>query len=132
MALMRAREVVMQEFRPLLAEHGLTEQQWRVLRALSAQSDGIEMRDLAATTFLLGPSLSRIVANLERRGLVERLPVEGDLRRSRIVLAPGGANTVKTLSPESEKRYAAIENRFGPDRLASLYDLLDDLAAIAD
>ena len=32
--LLQARESVMAEFRPLLNEHGLTEQQWRVIRAL--------------------------------------------------------------------------------------------------
>lgn len=130
MALMRAREVVMQQFRPLLAEHDLTEQQWRVLRALSATVDGHEIRELAEATFLLGPSLSRIIANLEGRELVNRLPVEGDLRRSRIVLAPAGAAVVRTMSPKSEDRYAVIEAEFGSDRLAQLYDLLDELGTI--
>ena len=34
MALLRAREAVMARFRPLFRLHGVTEQQWRVLRAL--------------------------------------------------------------------------------------------------
>jgi hypothetical protein len=34
MALMRTREAVMKRFRPSLRDHALTEQQWRVLRAL--------------------------------------------------------------------------------------------------
>ncbi len=35
MALLRAREAVMRRFRPGLRDHGVTEQQWRVLRALA-------------------------------------------------------------------------------------------------
>lgn len=36
MALLRLRERVMAEFRPIMSEHGVTEQQWRVLRVLAA------------------------------------------------------------------------------------------------
>src|ERR1043166_1624554 len=36
MSLLRAREAVMRQFRPSLRSHGLTEQQWRILRALTA------------------------------------------------------------------------------------------------
>jgi hypothetical protein len=42
MALLRAREAVMRQFRPSLRQHGLTEQQWRILRAL-AGVDAIEV-----------------------------------------------------------------------------------------
>ncbi|MDU2926702.1 MAG: homoprotocatechuate degradation operon regulator HpaR, partial [Bradyrhizobium sp.] len=42
MALLRAREAVMRQFRPILRQHGLTEQQWRILRALAAV-DAIEV-----------------------------------------------------------------------------------------
>jgi len=34
MELLKAREAAMERFRPMLREHGLTEQQWRVIRAL--------------------------------------------------------------------------------------------------
>src|SRR5438552_16034721 len=71
MSLLRAREAVMRQFRPSLRGHGLTEQQWRILRALAA-IDAIEVTELARTAFLLGPSLSRILRDLEARHLIER------------------------------------------------------------
>ena len=46
MSLLRAREAVMRHFRPSLRDHGLTEQQWRILRAL-ASIDAIEVTELA-------------------------------------------------------------------------------------
>src|SRR6202051_4457534 len=64
MSLLRAREAVMRQFRPSLRNHGLTEQQWRILRALTAV-DAIEVTELARVAFLLGPSLSRILRDLE-------------------------------------------------------------------
>src|ERR1700722_6444323 len=60
MSLLRAREAVMRQFRPSLRNHGLTEQQWRILRALTAV-DTIVVTELARVAFLLGPSLSRIL-----------------------------------------------------------------------
>src|SRR3982074_2709987 len=64
MSLLRAREAVMRQFRPSLRNHGLTEQQWRILRALTAV-DAIEVTELARVAFLLGPSLPRILPALE-------------------------------------------------------------------
>ena len=65
MALLQAREAAMRLFRPLLAEHDLTEQQWRVLRALRAADDPVDAGELAERTFLLAPSLSRMLSNME-------------------------------------------------------------------
>jgi len=130
MALMRARESVMRVFRPVLASHGLSEQQWRVLRALASAEDGLAVGELADRTFLLGPSLSRILANLERRRLVDRTIVSDDLRRSRITISAVGLELVRAVAPESEAHYARIEASFGPQRMAGLYELLEDLAIL--
>ena len=46
MALLKAREAVMAGFRPDLEAHGLTEQQWRVLRVLT-EHPGITAGELA-------------------------------------------------------------------------------------
>lgn len=132
MALMRARERVMREFRPLLAEHDLSEQQWRTLRALAATQAPIEVAEIAERTFLLGPSVSRILGNLESRGLIERQTVATDQRRAAISLSAKGRALVERIAPESESRYADIEQRFGTERLAELYLLLDELALIEE
>src|SRR5215475_14217400 len=81
MSLLRAREAVMRQFRPSLRHHGLTEQQWRILRALTSV-DEIEVTELAHLAFLLGPSLSRILRDLETRQLIERKTAASDLRRA--------------------------------------------------
>ena len=81
MSLLKARESVMQRFRSSLRLFNITEQQWRVLRALSSV-ESIEVTVLAKATFLLAPSLSRILKDLEERHLVIKTPVAKDLRRS--------------------------------------------------
>jgi len=128
MALMRAREATMRFFRPALRAHGLSEQQWRVLRALAARGP-IEAMALARTTFLLPPSLSRILRDLGARKLIERRADSADLRRSLIVISPAGHALMATQAPASEAGYAEIARRFGPERLARLQAELDALEA---
>ena len=89
MSLLRAREAVMRQFRPSLRHHGLTEQQWRILRALAAV-EAIEVTELAHIAFLLGPSLSRILRDLETRRLIERRTAESDLRRGVVSISDKG------------------------------------------
>lgn len=126
MSLLRAREAVMRQFRPSLREHGLTEQQWRILRALAA-IDCTEVTELARTAFLLGPSLSRILRDLEARGLVERRTVEADQRRSIVSISPKGVKLMASVAPTSEAIYATITQRYGVRKLAELQEMLGEL-----
>ena len=58
--LLRARESLMMSFRPLLAKHNFTEQQWRVLRVLGEKGP-CDAGQLATEACILSPSLSRII-----------------------------------------------------------------------
>lgn len=123
MSLMRAREAVMRHFRPSLRAHGLTEQQWRILRALSA-IDSIEVTDLAHVAYLLGPSLSRILRDLESRRLIERKTVKSDLRRGTVSITAKGLKLIEAVAPHSEAIYAEMTKRYGAQKLADLQDML--------
>lgn len=128
MSLLRAREAVMRQFRPSLRNHGLTEQQWRILRALTAV-DEIEVTELARTAFLLGPSLSRILRDLEARQLIERKAAENDARRAVVSISAKGLKLIEAVAPTSEVIYAAITRRYGARKLAELQEMLGALEA---
>jgi homoprotocatechuate degradation regulator HpaR len=123
MSLLRAREAVMRHFRPSLRDHGLTEQQWRILRAL-ASVDSIEVTELARVAFLLGPSLSRILRDLEARHLIERRVAKADLRRGMVSISARGLKLIEAVAPTSEAIYAAMTRRYGARKLADLQDML--------
>jgi homoprotocatechuate degradation regulator HpaR len=123
MSLLRAREAVMRHFRPSLRDHGLTEQQWRILRAL-ASVDTIEVTELARVAFLLGPSLSRILRDLEVRHLIERRVAKADLRRGVVSISARGLKLIEAVAPSSEAIYAAMTRRYGARKLADLQDML--------
>ncbi len=126
MALLKAREAVMRQFRPSLHNYGITEQQWRVLRALTTV-ETIEVLELAKATYLLPPSLSRILKDLEERDLIVRSVSEVDLRRGIISISPAGRSLIEAAGPVSEAIYAEITARFGAEKLKALHALLDEL-----
>lgn len=126
MALLRAREAVMRQFRPSLNAYGITEQQWRVLRALT-NVESIEILELARATFLLAPSLSRILKDLDDRKLVVRRASRKDLRRGLVSISPEGRTLIDMAGAKSEAIYAEITSRFGPEKLRALHELLAEL-----
>jgi len=131
MQLLKAREAAMARFRPMLRAHGLTEQQWRVLRVLAAWPD-IDASAIARRSLLLAPSLSRILQHLESAGLIARRTPAGDLRRAVFALTARGRARFEAVAPDSERLYRDITLAFGPQRLAALYDLLSEFAEVLD
>ncbi len=123
MALLRAREAFMAEFRPMLHEHSLTEQQWRVLRVLMENAE-ITVTGLAREAVILPPSLSRILRGLVNKGLVKRRAQRIDQRRAQVQITPKGQRLFKAVAPHSSGIYAELEKRLGKKRLKDLAELL--------
>lgn len=126
MSLLLAREAIMTRFRPALKLFNITEQQWRVLRALSSVRE-IEVMELAKATSLLAPSLSRILRDMEERGLVERRQVPDDLRRSLISISQDGLKLIDAVAPYSESIYQEITETVGRDKMDLLQQLCKDV-----
>lgn len=129
MQLLRAREAVMQRFRPTLRDLSLTDQQGRVMRAL-ADGEGLEMMELAARCCIHPASLSRIVPKLVARGFVRRRPDRRDARRVTVALTAKGRATFWTVWVESERIYGAIADELGTSHLHDLLHGLDALIEI--
>lgn len=118
----------MRHFRPSLQAAGLTEQQWRALRALNGQNE-IDATRLAGATFLLAPSLTRILRDLEGRGLVSRRSDPRDARVALIALTDEGAALLRQVGAHSERIYQAIETRVGAEKLDRLMRALAEIEA---
>ena len=125
-ALLRAREKVMERYRPLLQKHDVSEQQWRVIRVLN-ETPGIDMGALASAANILAPSLSRMTKSLEDRGLLDMRRTPGDGRRASLALTDKGKALIRAIAPESAAIGAEIEARVGAARVKALLDDLDAL-----
>lgn len=131
MALLRAREAVMENFRPMLASLKVTEQQWRVLRVL-AEAESIDATEVAKRAAILAPSLTRIVRLLEKRKLLRRRKDKVDKRRVILEIAPHGLELIARGAPQSQAVHKLLEERFGQDRLNTLLDLLAEVTSAAE
>ena len=119
--------------RPSLRGHGLSDQQWRVLRVLGEHAhepEGIETGRVAREAYLLGPSLTGVLARMERDGLITRSRCAQDARRTVVRATALGLDKVQTLSHTVQDHYRWVEKRLGKQQLQQLYALLDALIAL--
>jgi homoprotocatechuate degradation regulator HpaR len=130
MALLRAREAVMNRFRPLLAAHRVTEQQWRILRVL-AESGPLDATELSLRCSILRPSLTLILRALADRRLVSRKRHQRDGRRLVLEATPQALALIQKAAPESKAIHRALETEFGKKRLQRLLHVLDELARLS-
>lgn len=122
--LLLARESVISRFRPLLKAHGVTEQQWRILRAL-VDLGPMEPRQIVRCCGISSPSLTGVLARMDELGLVQRERFDHDARRVLVTLTPKSRQLAQRLAPKIEALYAEIETAMGRDFLQGLYTALD-------
>jgi homoprotocatechuate degradation regulator HpaR len=124
--LLQARESVMAHTRPSLRQHGLSDQQWRVLRVLGEQGT-METGKVAREAYILGPSLTGVLARMERDGMVKRERDPADQRRTVVQATAKGLKLVEKLSHVVEAHYGWMEKSLGKQKLTELYGLLDQV-----
>ena len=90
------------EMRPL----GASLQIWRVLAALR-EKDGRRMGDLSQTTSIEVSTLTRLVDNMEKDGLVARRREAGDARAVVLHVTPSGRRLTQRIVPIAE-RYETV------------------------
>jgi len=126
MALLRARDTVMNRFRPILRSHDVTEQQFRILRALTTAKE-LRAVDVSKMTLLSPPSLSRTIKGLEGRKLISRRIEKEDQRAFMLSITKKGAALVALIGQQSEAEYLDIEGRIGSKKMDQLHRLLSEV-----
>lgn len=129
--LLQTRERVLAQFRPLLHANGLTEQQWRIIRAL-LETGPQEPRQIVALCGISSPSLAGVLGRMEEMGLVTRERITHDLRRQIITLTPHSHALAARMAPEVDAAYAELAGRLGEERLQKLFQALDGVLAGLD
>jgi len=124
--LLQARERVIANFRPALNAAGVTEQQWRIVRALLEQGP-LEPRQIVTLCAISSPSLAGVLARMDDLGLVRRVRLDHDQRRVRVSLTAKSRALARSLAPQIEAIYAGIEQRIGHRFTQDFYRTLDEL-----
>lgn len=112
--------------RAMLADVGITEQQWRVLRVLQ-ENGPLEPTRISEQACLLLPSLTRILQKLDEKGLVRRKQDKADKRKQIIQISAKGHRLIAANLDRSVVLMEQVRQQMGPDRYDALLDLLNEL-----
>lgn len=127
--LLKAREVTMSFFRPVLQEVSLTEQQWRVIRALKQYPES-ESKELANRCSLLSPSLTGILTRLEQQELITRRRSTEDQRVVLISLTPKAEAMFDEVAPLVDERYQQLTKKLSSKDMQKLDQLLNKILSL--
>ncbi len=119
----------MRYFRKCLKDHGLTEQQWRVIRVLNEWGE-LETGRIAVESCILAPSLSGVLDRMERNDLIVRHRLAIDQRKVFVGLTDRSRDLVDHISRSIESQYGTLEKQLGRDGLLNAYALLDQLISL--
>jgi len=128
-ALLRAREAVMEPVREMLAASGLSEQKWRILRVVD-EAGALEQSQIAARACLSLPSLTRMLRAMEADGLLTRTGDAEDRRKSIVTLTDQGQSLITAHAEQSNALLADLEAQYGSADLDHLLDLLEKLRTL--
>ena len=124
--LLQAREQVIARFRPILNAHGITEQQWRIVRAL-LDTGPLEPREIGLLCRISSPSLAGVLSRMEELGLIKRKRFDHDQRRLHISLTARSRALSARMAPQIEATYRDIETLIGAQFSGRFYRALDEL-----
>ena len=126
MILSRSIDGIMPVYRTLFQEHAITDQQWRVMRALWEQKH-LTSKQISEITLLPSPSLVGILDRLEKKGFIGRLRSVEDRRLVYIVPTLAGRELQELMLPKIEEIHDSFMKKVTPEEWGELNRILDKL-----
>jgi len=130
LGLLRTADAVKRSLAHLIEPHGITPQQYNVLRILrGAGPDGLPTLTIGERMIEQTPGVTRLVDRLERKGMVVRIPCPKDRRRVFCQITPKGLDLLTELDEPVNRWDAQTVSVLLPSDLDSLITLLDRVRA---
>lgn len=127
--LLHARENFVAHFRPILNAHGVTDQQWRIIRVL-LDTGPLEHGDISRRCRISAASLVGVLSRMEEIGHIRRKRLDDDRRRILVSLTAKSQALAARMAPEIEASYARIEKLVGRDYCEQIYEMLDKVISV--
>ena len=122
----RTANVLLQDVAELLKPHNLTQTQYNVLRILRGAGEaGLTAGDVGDRMITRDPDVTRLLDRLETRGLAERSRCTEDRRVVWTRITPAGLAAIAPLDEPVKELHLRSLGHLGPERLASLIELLE-------
>jgi DNA-binding MarR family transcriptional regulator len=125
--LRRAQTRLFADFHKAVADLGLTPAQYSVLLLID-QNPARKPSEFADALGIQRPNFASLIDGLEDRGLVMRLPLEGDRRSHTLGLTKDGLVTLARAVDRVAQHNARISQQLSPTELATFVTLVDKIA----
>jgi DNA-binding MarR family transcriptional regulator len=130
LGLLRTADAVKRSLAQVIEPHGITPQQYNVLRILrGAGSEGLPTLTIGERMIEQTPGVTRLVDRLQRKGLVARAPCPKDRRRVFCKITPKGLDLLKELDDPVSRWDNQAVAVLQPSDIDSLINLLDRVRA---
>jgi DNA-binding MarR family transcriptional regulator len=117
--LAQASQLISGEFHRIVTGKGMTVSEWRVLASL-AGSEPMSIGELARTSVMKQPTLTRVLDRMQARGHVRRVAHETDRRMTVIEITPAGSRQVANLIELAREHERRVLEPFGMARSIEL------------
>ena len=130
LGLLRTADAIKRSLAHLVEPHGITPQQYNVLRILrGAGPEGLPTLTIGERMVEQTPGVTRLIDRLERKGLVVRTPCPKDRRRVFCQITPKGLDLLEELDEPVNRWDVQTVSILPPSDVDSLIKLLDRVRA---
>lgn len=127
-ALMRTADLVRRSITAVVEPHGITTQQYNVLRILrGALPDGYPRCEIAVRMLERAPDVTRLIDRLAKEGLVARTRSGDDLRLSITRITPDGLDLLNRMEDEVAGVHQQFAERWSVRDAREVSKLLEHL-----
>lgn len=127
---LRTEDLLTAELRALLKQHGITAQQYNVLRILrGAGPEGLPILEIGVRMVTRVPDVTRLVDRMEAARLVSRARSDTDRRVVRTTLTLEGTRIVDSLLEPVSELHRRQLSHLTPEELSELSRLLEKTRA---
>jgi len=131
LGLMRTTDLVRRQASAFVEPHGITLQQYNVLRILrGAGTDGVPTLDVAERMVEQTPGITRLLDRLEAKGFVKRQRCPKDRRQHLCWITPKSAALLETLDRPMVQFGEQLMKGLKQEERVTLIRLLDALRAV--
>jgi DNA-binding MarR family transcriptional regulator len=126
--LMLTREAVVHIQEQLFEAHGLTIQQYNVLRIVrGGPTKGHPIYEIERRMIYRFANVTRLVDRLELQGLLKRMADSKDRRVSRVIITPKGRRLMERLDEPVQAMAARLTSCYNQEECLTLADRLEQL-----